>query len=141
MDIALEGEAEDFREEQRRLQQEEEDARQMSNFAGLREATKFPLQWDSKLKVSRMCLDQAGSAEELESLGLDVLKDELNKLGMKCGGTLKERAERLWQTRGIYDVPEFLSKNTDLVPRRDGDKRSRSHEVSFRMQLSRLSLS
>jgi hypothetical protein len=125
MIATLEEEAEDFREEQRRLEQEEEDVRQMANFAGLREATSFPLHWDSKLNISRMCLDQASSAEELESLGLDVLKDELNKLGMKCGGTLKERAERLWQSRGIYDMPDFLRKNPDLVPKRDGDRRSR----------------
>ena len=121
----MDGEAEDFREEQLRLQKEEEEARNISNFAGLRESDRLPLVWDSKLNVSRMCLDQINSAEELESLGLDGLKSELSKLGMKCGGTLKERAERLWLSRGVSDLPGFLSKNPDLVPKQDSDKRSR----------------
>ncbi|GAB4816006.1 hypothetical protein N2152v2_003052 [Parachlorella kessleri] len=43
-------------------------------------------------------LDLAGysSAEELEALGLDRLKAELARLGLKCGGSLKQRAERLF---------------------------------------------
>ena len=36
------------------------------------------------------------SAQVLEKLGMDFLRDELNKRGMKCGGTIKERAERLY---------------------------------------------
>jgi len=41
------------------------------------------------------------SATELESLGLDVLKTELMRLGLKIGGNLKQRAERLWSTKGF----------------------------------------
>lgn len=41
------------------------------------------------------------SAAELESLGLDKLKMELMSLGLKCGGTLKERAARLFSVRGL----------------------------------------
>ena len=40
---------------------------------------------------------------QVEELGLNVLKDELSKLGMKCGGTLHERAGRffkLWDQEG-----------------------------------------
>jgi hypothetical protein len=118
-------EAEDFREEQRRLQDEEDQSQHISNFAGLRDSTSFPLTWDARLNVSRMCIDSATCPEELESLGLDVLKDELSKLGMKCGGTLKERAERLWQSRGISDMPLFLKEHPELVPGRDKEKRSR----------------
>jgi hypothetical protein len=43
------------------------------------------------------------SAAELEALGLDVLKRELTGRGLKCGGTLGERAARL-----------FLLKSTPL---------------------------
>ncbi|XP_071595863.1 splicing regulator SDE2 [Heliangelus exortis] len=41
------------------------------------------------------------SADELEALGLDKLKMELMSLGLKCGGTLKERAARLFSVRGL----------------------------------------
>merc|ERR1719494_1789850 len=43
------------------------------------------------------------SADQLESLGLEVLKQSLIALGMKCGGTLQDRAQRL-----------FLAKDTPL---------------------------
>ncbi|GAA6098018.1 replication stress response regulator SDE2 [Tachysurus ichikawai] len=39
--------------------------------------------------------------EELEALGLEQLKAELMKRGMKCGGTLQERAARLYSVRGL----------------------------------------
>lgn len=41
------------------------------------------------------------SAAEMEDLGLDRLKMELMSLGLKCGGTLKERAARLFSVRGL----------------------------------------
>ncbi|XP_067272249.1 splicing regulator SDE2 isoform X2 [Pseudorasbora parva] len=39
--------------------------------------------------------------EQLEALGLDRLKKELMERGMKCGGTLQERAARLFSVRGL----------------------------------------
>ncbi|XP_034387197.1 replication stress response regulator SDE2 [Cyclopterus lumpus] len=45
-------------------------------------------------------VDQS-SVDQLESLGLDVLKEELMSRGLKCGGTLKERAQRLFSIRGL----------------------------------------
>ncbi|KAF4384575.1 hypothetical protein F8388_003882 [Cannabis sativa] len=47
--------------------------------------------------------DQINSAAELEALGLERLKTELQTRGLKCGGTLQERAARL-----------FLLKSTPL---------------------------
>ncbi|XP_032249864.1 replication stress response regulator SDE2 [Phoca vitulina] len=41
------------------------------------------------------------SVAELEALGLDRLKCELTALGLKCGGTLQERAARLFSIRGL----------------------------------------
>ena len=41
-------------------------------------------------------LAQYQSAAELEALGLDALKRELAARGLKCGGTLGERASRLF---------------------------------------------
>ena len=46
-------------------------------------------------------LDEYNSPGELEALGLDVLKSALMFLGVKCGGTLQQRAERLFSIRGI----------------------------------------
>lgn len=40
------------------------------------------------------------SAEQLESVGLEVLKVELQRRGLLCGGTLKDRAARLFSVRG-----------------------------------------
>ncbi|KAK7397428.1 hypothetical protein VNO78_18599 [Psophocarpus tetragonolobus] len=48
-------------------------------------------------------LDAFNSAEQLEVLGLERLKSELQSRGLKCGGTLQERAARL-----------FLLKSTAL---------------------------
>jgi len=45
-------------------------------------------------------LTEFSSAVELESLGLDKLKSELQFLGLLCGGTLKERAQRLFSIKG-----------------------------------------
>ncbi|QCD77536.1 splicing factor 3A subunit 3 [Vigna unguiculata] len=47
--------------------------------------------------------DAFNSSSELEVLGLERLKSELQSRGLKCGGTLQERAARL-----------FLLKNTPL---------------------------
>lgn len=48
-------------------------------------------------------LAQYSSAAELEALGLERLKAELQRLGLKCGGSLADRAARL-----------FLLKHTPL---------------------------
>ena len=45
-------------------------------------------------------LSAFSSPEELASLGLDRLKSALMALGLKCGGTLEERAKRLFSTKG-----------------------------------------
>ncbi|XP_064612835.1 splicing factor 3A subunit 3-like [Liolophura sinensis] len=45
-------------------------------------------------------LSAFSSWEELASLGLDRLKSALMALGIKCGGTLQERAQRLFSTKG-----------------------------------------
>lgn len=42
---------------------------------------------------------QANSAEDVQALGMDKIKAELTKLGLKCGGTLEQRAERLYSVK------------------------------------------
>merc|ERR1719341_1508922 len=52
--------------------------------------------------------------EEVASLGLDRLKSGLLSLGMKCGGTLQQRAERLYMTKGrdVSELPAALFTKT-----------------------------
>jgi len=55
-------------------------------------------------------LDSVESASDLECFGLDHLKSELTRLGLKCGGTLKERCERLFLLKTM-SFDEISSKN------------------------------
>lgn len=45
-------------------------------------------------------LSKYGSAGELEALGLNRLKAELQRHGLKCGGSLADRAARLFLLKG-----------------------------------------
>eukprot|EP00981_Chlorochromonas_danica_P006694 scaffold1462_cov168-Ochromonas_danica.AAC.4 len=51
---------------------------------------------------------------ELEALGMDRLKEALEALGLKCGGTLQDRARRLWSIRGkkAEEIPSSLKSKT-----------------------------
>ncbi|EFJ12791.1 hypothetical protein SELMODRAFT_234970 [Selaginella moellendorffii] len=49
-----------------------------------------------KVIEEELSFDNFQSAEELETLGMDRLKSELQKRGLKCGGSLKERSARLF---------------------------------------------
>ncbi|KAJ3670907.1 hypothetical protein LUZ60_008333 [Juncus effusus] len=54
--------------------------------------------------------DNYSSAAELEVLGMERLKSELQKNGLKCGGTLQERASRLFllKTTPVDKLPKKL---------------------------------
>ncbi|XP_043079466.1 replication stress response regulator SDE2 [Puntigrus tetrazona] len=57
----------------------------------------------------------ASGPEQLEALGLEQLKKELMERGMKCGGTLQERAARLFSVKGLSPDqidPALLAKPT-----------------------------
>jgi splicing factor 3A subunit 3 len=45
-------------------------------------------------------INKFSTMEELMSLGGDRLKYTLQSMGLKCGGTVKERAQRLLSTKG-----------------------------------------
>jgi splicing factor 3A subunit 3 len=55
----------------------------------------------AKHSGAHLDLSAFSSPEELMSLGLDRLKSGLIALGLKCGGTLEERARRLFSTKGV----------------------------------------
>jgi hypothetical protein len=61
-------------------------------------------------------LEHYNSAKELESLGMEKLKRELFRLGCKCGGSLEERAKRLFSIKGLArdQIPiKLRGKNFD----------------------------
>lgn len=81
------------------------------------------------------------SAEELASLGLDRLKSALMALGLKCGGTLQERAERLFLTKGKHlgELPaDLFAKNK---PGKGGKKDDGKQKelAALELQVHRLS--
>jgi len=65
-------------------------------------------------------LEATGSAEELEALGPETLKALLTQRGLKCGGSLKDRAARLFMLKGktLADIPKKhrdMSKASDAA--------------------------
>lgn len=59
-------------------------------------------------------LDKISSVDELLAYGLDSLKEELMRRGLKCGGTLEQRAERLYSVKGLTQDqidPSLFAKN------------------------------
>ena len=76
----------------------------------------WPKETSSALAHSgaKLDLSQFSSWEELASLGLDRLKSALMALNMKCGGTLEERAQRLFNTKdkSEHEIdPSLFTKN------------------------------
>jgi hypothetical protein len=51
-------------------------------------------------------LSKYTSAKELEELGLEKLKNILESKGAKCGGTLTQRAERLFSIKDLKSIPQ-----------------------------------
>ncbi len=88
--------------------------------------------------MERIFIHAGASVAEVEALGLEVLKDELVKLGMKCGGTLQQRAERLWRVRGVAGqaLTGLLERNQDLIATNTKEKR-RNRDVSVQLVLDR----
>uniref|UniRef100_A0A3Q3KVW9 Splicing factor 3a, subunit 3 n=1 Tax=Labrus bergylta TaxID=56723 RepID=A0A3Q3KVW9_9LABR len=94
----------------------------------------FPKETSSALTHAGAHLDLSAfsSWEELASLGLDRLKSALMALGLKCGGTLEERAQRLFSTKGksLESLdPSLFAKN----PKAKGPKKDveRNKEIGF----------
>ncbi|XP_043994397.1 splicing factor 3A subunit 3 [Gambusia affinis] len=94
----------------------------------------WPKETSSALTHAGAHLDLSAfsSWEELASLGLDRLKSALMALGLKCGGTLEERAQRLFSTKGksLESLdPSLFAKN----PKAKGPKKDteRNRESAF----------
>ena len=61
---------------------------------------KQPVQVINQEVIDCFNLEDYTNADELEQLGPDVLKIILQNKGLKCGGTLQERAQRLFSIKG-----------------------------------------
>ncbi|XP_054258220.1 splicing factor 3A subunit 3 [Macrosteles quadrilineatus] len=85
-------------------------------------------------------LSAFSSWEELASLGLDRLKSALMALGLKCGGTLEERAQRLFSTKGKKSLdPNLLAKSKPGKGGRSRDNERQREIASLEAQVYRLS--
>ena len=69
----------------------------LADFAGLRATAPA----ESAAPAAPVRLEKLSDISDLHTLGLDALKAECQRKGLKCGGTLEERAARLWATRGV----------------------------------------
>jgi hypothetical protein len=69
----------------------------------------------TQVVVEPLDLDKYETVQQLEALGLDRLKGALMAMGVKCGGTLTQRAERLWSLKGLEPKdypPKLLAKKS-----------------------------
>jgi splicing factor 3A subunit 3 len=96
---------------------------------------------DSSVNDQRLNLATFKSAAELEALGMDRLKAALQAEGLKCGGTLTDRAQRLWSIRGkkIEEIPAKLRAQTGGAAAGGeeqtlGDQRRRLAWTEFQIQ-------
>lgn len=97
----------------------------------------FEATWEEELKAS-WCrevfgdengvfdLEKYSSVEELEeALGAERLKAVLVSMGLKCGGTARQRAERLMSVKGLsraeIDPSLFAKGAKKMVKKSDGD--------------------
>jgi len=80
----------------------------------------WPKETGSALAHSGAILDLTNfsSSEELMSLGLDRLKSGLQALNLKCGGTLEERAKRLFTAKDA--TPESIESSAYSKIRKKG---------------------
>lgn len=99
----------------------------------------WPKEQESAMAHTGAHLDLSAfsSWEELASLGLDRLKSALMALGIKCGGTLEERAQRLFSTKGKRTIDPALMAKKD-AGRQSARDAARNREIaSLEAQLYR----
>lgn len=68
----------------------------------------------TKREPQELRLGMFNDVSELEALGMDRLKEALEAMGLKCGGTLRDRAQRLWAVRG--KKPDEIPANLKAKP-------------------------
>ncbi|CAM9595399.1 unnamed protein product, partial [Heterosigma akashiwo] len=68
------------------------------------------------------------TVEDCLELGADVLKEELSRRGVKCGGTLQERAWRFFSIKGVPDdqIDKKLKAKATKAPNKENTKKKSS---------------
>lgn len=88
-------------------------------------------------------LSAYSSKEELASLGLDRLKSALMALGLKCGGSLEERAIRLFQTKDkrLQELDPSLFAKAQQISKKSLKEYTEKHKeiASLESKIYRLS--
>uniref|UniRef100_A0A914UQX4 SDE2-like C-terminal domain-containing protein n=1 Tax=Plectus sambesii TaxID=2011161 RepID=A0A914UQX4_9BILA len=82
----------------------------------LHEAEKKKAEAAQQQNFESIDLETIESADDLKSLSLDHLKHALEERGLKCGGSLNERAERLFSVKGLS--PDQYPKNIVAPPKK-----------------------
>ncbi|EFJ22878.1 hypothetical protein SELMODRAFT_104720 [Selaginella moellendorffii] len=81
--------------------------------------------WENKgvKNLNPINIDNYHSPEELVQLGGERLKQSLAFLGLKSGGTVQQRAERLWLTK-LQPLDQLDSKHfaKGMKPKKNGDE-------------------
>jgi splicing factor 3A subunit 3 len=82
------------------------------------------------------------SVDELEALGMERLKQALEAMGLKCGGTLKERADRLWSVRGKKpeEIPQKLKAKSASKDSANGEGAGAGTSEDSRKEVSAWSI-
>ncbi|KAL3689105.1 hypothetical protein R1sor_015414 [Riccia sorocarpa] len=88
----------------------------------------------STIEEPMIDMEDYDSVEELIELGPDRLKEALSRLGLKSGGTLQQRAERLFLTKST-PVEELDRKH--FAKGHQPTKRKSEEEISQQVQTSR----
>eukprot|EP00536_Pseudo-nitzschia_multiseries_P001782 jgi/Psemu1/63339/estExt_Genemark1.C_230015 len=90
------------------------------------------------ISIPKIDLSSYGSAADLEkAVDGDVLKAELTRLGLKCGGTVADRAKRLFLTKDtpLSELPKKLfakKKPTTTKPSNNGNGATTTQHVNIK---------
>jgi len=78
-----------------------------------------------------LSLKSHATAASLEALGADRLKAALQALGLKCGGSLTQRAQRLFSLKGLSSLDEI---NPSMLAGRPKKRRRKSRKAKTAAQ-------
>lgn len=91
-------------------------------------------------KIKMIDIESCKSCDELMQMGLDCLKKELQVRGLKCGGTLEERAKRLWSVRGKSDDQVDESLKAGSITSKKGKRKATIDPNSIALSEAKVSM-
>ena len=96
------------------------------------EITNLKQEKEDKETTTQVDLKQYKNAVDMEVLGMDVLKAELMARGVKCGGTIRDRSDRLYSIRDLNtkDIPKHLKAKKKRIKRTRGGKKESNNSAT-----------